>query len=282
MPIHPYAIVSPQAELGRDVVIGPFCVIEPDAVLGDGCQLASHVMIKRGSILGSGNQVFEGAVIGGLPQHSHMPERPGTLTIGNDNVIREYCTLHRSLYQGSATELGNRNLLMVSAHVAHDCRVGDGVILTNGALLGGHVEVHDRAYVSGAAAVHQFCRIGRHAMVGGHARVLKDVPPFVTVDGGTGMVVGLNSIGLQRAGFGPADMEQLKAAYRLIYRQGLIWHEVLDALAREFPDGPAAEFLRFFSAGTRGFTPERRSPPGATIKLHRATQPGVDYSTKVG
>jgi UDP-N-acetylglucosamine acyltransferase len=280
--IHSHAVVSPEAELGRDVVIGPFSVIEPDVVLGDGCQIGSHVVIKRGCTLGTGNQVFEGAVVGGLPQHTQMPERPGRLTIGNDNVIRETCTIHVSLYEEATTSIGNGNLLMIGSHVAHDCRIEDEVILTSGVLLAGHVQVGHRAYLGGAAAVHQFCRIGHHAMVGGHARVLKDIPPYVTVDGGTGLVVGLNRIGLRRAGYSLQEMRQLKEAYRLIYRRGLIWNEMIATLQREFHDGPAAEFHRFFAGGTRGFTQERRSAPKPIIKIHREADTDVGYSSKAG
>ena len=158
---------------------------------------------------------------------------------------------------------------MVGSHVAHDCTLGDDVIMTNNALLGGHVHVEDRAYISGAVAVHQFCRIGRLAMVGGLARVRQDVPPFVTVDGGTTMVVGLNRVGLRRAGFTSTEMQQLKAAYKLIYRSGLPWEEMLETLENEFTEGPAAEFAVFFRDGQRGFVQERRTPPGATVRLVR-------------
>ena len=170
---------------------------------------------------------------------------------------------------GHATRIGNRCLLMVGAHVAHDCTLGDNVILTNNTMLGGHVSVDDRAYLSGSVAVHQFCRIGRLAMVGGLARVRQDVPPFVTIDGGTTMVVGLNKVGLRRAGFSPSEVLQLKAAYRLIYRSGLSWEEMLDALRLEFHEGPAAEFLPFFlqqQARLRAGTPHpagRHRPPDA-------------------
>lgn len=270
MSIHPLAVVSPHAEVGTNVRIGPFCVVEAGVVLGDGCHLAGRVTVKSGTVLGRDNLVLEGTVLGGMPQHVHMPEHPGVTTIGDGNVIRENVTVHRALEAGHVTRIGSRCLLMVGAHVAHDCTVGDSVILTNNALLGGHVSVADKAYISGGVAVHQFCRIGRLAMVGGLARVLRDVPPFVTIDGGTTMVVGLNKIGLRRAGFTLADTGQLKAAYRMIYRSGLAWDEMLDALRVQFPVGPAAEFLPFFLAGgKRGFVQERRTPPGAIVRLMR-------------
>jgi UDP-N-acetylglucosamine acyltransferase len=198
-----------------------------------------------------------------------MPENPGRVEIGDGNVIREHVTIHRSLYADGITRIGHGCLLMVNSHVAHDCKVGNGVILTNNVMLAGHVSVDDRAYLAGGSAAHQFCRIGRLAMVGGMARVHQDVPPFVTIDGGTTMVVGLNKVGLRRAGFDRNEMAELKAAYQLIYRSGMPWLEMLDTLASEYSTGPAAEFEPFFRAGSRGFVQERRMPPGATVRLLR-------------
>jgi UDP-N-acetylglucosamine acyltransferase len=285
--IHPLAVVSPHAELGTNMRIGPFCVVDAGVVIGDGCQLAARVTIKSGTVLGRDNLVLEGTVLGGMPQHIHMPQHPGTVSIGEGNVFRENCTVHRALSAGNATRIGDRCLFMVGTHVAHDCAVGNQVVLTNGSMLGGHVEVGDKAYLGGATAVHQFCRIGRLAMIGGMARVVRDVPPFVMLDGDTAMVVGLNRVGLRRAGFSAEETLQLKAAYRAIYRKGLTWQELLDTLRLEFPEGPAAEFLPFFLGGKRGFVQERRTPPGAVVRLVRddaedgaATLPDVEK--KVG
>ena len=206
----------------------------------------------------------EGAVLGGMPQHLHMPEFPGRLVIGDGNVIRENVTVHRAMDAEKATRIGSGCLLMVGAHVAHDCTLGDNVILTNNAMLGGHVIVGDRAYISGGVAVHQFCRVGRLAMVGGLARVRQDVPPFVTVDGGSTMIVGLNRVGLRRAGFTAEQMSELKEAYRLIYRSGLPWDEMLASLEAQFPLGPAAQpGIRF-----RGCQAASGSRTGHGILLH--------------
>jgi UDP-N-acetylglucosamine acyltransferase len=268
--IHPLAVVSPHAEVGANVRIGPFCVVEAGVKLGDGCHLTGRVTVKSGTVLGRDNLVMDGTVLGGMPQHIHLPEYPGVVVIGDGNVIRENVTVHRALEAGHVTTIGSRCLLMVGSHVAHDCTVGDGVILTNNTLLGGHVSVSDKAYVGGGVAIHQFCRIGRLAMVGGLARVLRDVPPFVTIDGDTAMVVGLNKVGLRRAGFTAEEFVQLKTAYRVMYRSGLTWNEMLDALGVQFTTGPAAEFLPFFLAGgKRGFVQERRMPPGAIVRLVR-------------
>lgn len=272
MSIHPLSVVSPLATIGRGVQIGPFCVVEPDAALGDECKLESHVVIRSGTTLGPNNHIYEGTVLGGGPQHTHAPERPGRVVIGSGNTIRENVTVHRALEEDQSTTIGDDNLLMVNAHVAHDCHVGNRTILANNTMLAGHIEVADRAYLSGAVGVHQFCRIGSLAMVGGQAHVNQDVPPCVTVDGQSSCVVGLNQIGLRRAGFSQADIRQLKEAYRVIYRRGLKWQEILDRLKTEFSEGPAALFYRFLSSTTRGILSERRLPPGATLKLRREQQ----------
>ncbi len=285
MHIHPQAIVSPQAQIGRNVSIGPFSIVEPDVVIGDNCQLAAHVMIKSGTVLGENNTIYEGAVLGGFPQHTRMPEKLGTVVIGAGNTIRENCTVHRALHEGTLTRIGDNCLLMVGAHVAHDCQVSDNVILANNALLGGFVSVGDRAFISGAVGVHQFCRIGRLAMVGGCARVVQDIPPYVMVDGHSGLIVGLNLVGLRRNGYDAHEVGQLKAAYRVIYRRGLRWGDVLETLKQEFTSGPAADYHGFLSQGTRGFVQERRVPPGATLKLRRASDDEGEsrgYTAKAG
>jgi UDP-N-acetylglucosamine acyltransferase len=199
----------------------------------------------------------------------HTPEHPGRLIIGSGNTIREFVTIHRALDEEDATIIGDNNLLMANVHIAHDCRVGNNAIFTNEALLAGHVTVEDRAYISATVGVHQFCRIGSLAMIGGHARVPKDIPPFITIDGQTSLAVGLNYVGLRRAGFSSTDVQQIKEAYRIIYRAGLSWTEILKALKVGFTEGPAARYHPFLAATTRGIVAERRLPPGATLKLRR-------------
>ena len=255
--------------IGDDVHIGPLSVIEGDVVIGHGCQLLSHVVVRKGTVLGAENIVCDGAVLGGLPQHVNVPDRPGRLVVGDGNTIRENVTFHRAMEQDGETVIGNNNLFMVNAHVAHDCRVGNHTIFANNSMLAGHVTVGDRAYISGAAAAHQFCRIGTLAMVGGQAHVNKDVPPFVTLDGLSSHVVGLNSIGLRRAGYTADEITQLKRAYRIIYRSGLSWNEILRTLQEEFPEGIAAQFHLFLSMTTRGIMSERRLPPGAVVRLRK-------------
>jgi len=282
--IHPSALVSPRAQIDADVRIGPLCIVEDDVTIGAGCILEASVVVKSGVVLGRNNHIFEGAVIGGPPQHVHMPARPGRVIIGSGNVIRENVTIHRALQPERATLVGDNNLLMCNAHIAHDCQVGNNTIIVNNVMLAGHVIVEDRAYVSGAVAVHQFCRIGTLAMVGGQAHINKDVPPFVTVDGLSSYVVGLNTIGLRRAGFDAQTIARLKAAYRVIYRSGLSWAEILERLRTEFNYGPAAEFYRFLSTTARGIVPQRRDSSPHTIKLPQAEdfelQAGLDIAKR--
>ena len=265
--IHPTAVVDSGAEIAADVSIGPFCVVEAGAFIGEGCRLASHVVIKAGTRLGRDNSVSEAAILGGRPQHLRAGEQVGKLRIGESNSIREHVTIHCGLGKDDWTEVGNHNLIMVNAHIAHDCHIGNHLVLTNNVMIAGHVSVGDRAYVSGAVGIHQFCRIGQLAMVGGQAHLNRDVPPFVTVDGLSSHVVGLNMIGLRRNGFGESDIQQLKAAYRVIYRSGLCWTEVLDTLQHDFTSGPAADFYEFLSQTRRGIMQERRGPGRTPIRI---------------
>jgi len=280
--IHPLAVVSPEATIAPSVQIGPFCVVESGANIGPGCIIESRVVVKEHTSLGANNRVFEGAVLGGLPQHVHVPEKPGRVTIGSGNTIRENVTVHRALVPDHATTIGDNCMLMVNAHVAHDCHLGNNVIVTNNAMLAGHVRVDDRAYISGAAGVHQFCRIGVLAMVGGQAHLVQDVPPYVTVDGLSSLVVGLNKVGLRRAGYSPAAIQELMAAYRVIYRGGLRWADILEQLRTRFPTGPAALFYEFLSTTARGIVSERRAPPGATIKLRENEEAEPEVHVKFG
>jgi UDP-N-acetylglucosamine acyltransferase len=280
--IHPLAIVDPSAHIASDVQIGPFCIIEAGVTVGPGCVLESRAILKEGTTLGPNNHVFEGAILGGLPQHVHIPEKPGCVVVGANNTIRENVTIHRALAPDHATVVGNHCLLMVNCHVAHDCHLGNNVIVTNNAMLAGHVRVDDRAYISGATGIHQFCRVGTLAMVGGQAHLVQDVPPYVTVDGLSSLVVGLNKIGLRRAGYNSTTIQEIMAAYRLIYRSGLRWAEVLEQLRTHFPTGPAALFYEFLSTTARGIISERRAPPGATIKLRDTIEAEPEVRVKFG
>jgi UDP-N-acetylglucosamine acyltransferase len=267
--IHPLSIVSPAATLGRDVEIGPFCLIEEGVTLGHGCRLESHVTLASGTVLGERNHLFQGVVVGGPPQHLQANDQLGGTRIGSDNVLRENTTIHRAMQPGDWTTLGDENCLMVNTHVAHDCHVGSNAVLGNNVMLAGHVTIEDRAFLSGAVGVHQFCRVGRLAMVGGQARVCRDVLPYMLIDGVSTSVVGLNRVGLRRNGYSVDQVSQLKAAYRLIYRSGLPWAEILEQLGQQFIEGPASCYGEFCEQANRGILQERRVPRSATIKLHR-------------
>lgn len=283
MSIHPLAVVSPQARLGAGVKVGAFATVEADVELGDFCSVASGAVVKSGVTAGCHNEFAEHSVIGGAPQHAARPEQVGRVVIGDHNVFREYVTIHRALKPGTATVVGSHNYIMAGAHFAHDVTVGNNCICANNALLGGHVTVEDRAFVSGAVAVHQFCRIGRLAMVGGHARVVQDVPPYMLLDGQTGCVVGLNVVGLRRSGHTADDIADLKAAYRVIYRRGLPWRDVLEALRQEFAAGPVVHLRDFLGGGSRGFAQERRAPPSSpTLRLRVPEEETSDLRSKAG
>lgn len=264
--IHPTAVIDSGAVIGADVQIGPFCVIEANTHIGDRTRLESHVCIKSGTSLGEDNHVFDHAVLGGEPQHLNAPAEQGLLEIGSGNQFREYVTVHHALEKGHKTIIGNDNMLMVQSHIGHDSVIGNNTIITNNVLIGGHVLVEDRAYISGAVVVHQFCRVGRFAMVGGLARIVQDVAPYVTVDGRTSLVVGLNLIGLRRNGFDRHQIRKLKDAYRLLFRSDLPGGEAVAKARTEFPDGPAAHFHDFLSQSERGFVQARQKGRAATIE----------------
>lgn len=265
--IHPTAVISPTAILGDRVSIGPFAIVEEGAQIGDDCSLGGHAVVKRGVTLGNDNEIGEGSVIGGKPQHAKIANLYGGVKVGSGNRLREGVTIHAAMEPGRFTIIGDGNLLMVNAHVGHDVTLGNHTIIVNNVMLGGHAVIDDRAYLGVAVGVHQFCRIGRFAMIGGQAHIVQDVPPYVTVDGGTSRVVGLNRIGLRRNGFSDEQMTQLKAAYRLMYRSGLTWTEVIAALQLGYQDGPAAILAPFLAAGRRGYVQERRVPRSATLRI---------------
>ena len=280
MSIHPLADVSPDAKLGVGVKIGAFATVEAGVELGDFCTVCNGAVIKAGTTAGCHNEFCEHSVVGGAPQHAGRPEQIGRVVIGDHNVFREYVTVHRALKPGTSTVVGNHNYVMAGAHFAHDSLVGNNCIFANNALLGGHVHVEDRAFVSGAVAVHQFCRIGRLAMVGGHARVVQDVPPYMLVDGQSSCIVGLNVVGLRRSGHSASDIADLKAAYRVIYRRGLPWKDVLESLRVEFATATVDHLRTFLSSGTRGFAQERRAPPATTLRLRIADEETTPAQTR--
>jgi UDP-N-acetylglucosamine acyltransferase len=252
MSVHPSAVVSPTARIGRDVEIGPMAVVEDDTTVGDRCLIRSHAVIRRFTTLGSENRVHEGAVLGGEPQDVSFAGHDSRLVIGDRNLIREGVTIHRSTKPGGTTVVGSDCFLMAYVHVAHDNRIGDRVIIANNVVLAGHVEVGERAFLSGCVGVHQFCRIGRLAMVGGIAKVVQDCLPFVITDGNPARARGLNVVGLRRAGLTASQLRTLHEAYRLLLRSGLHKEPALEKLAA-LADPLVDELVAFVRASKRGF-----------------------------
>ena len=284
MSIHPLALVSPESELGTGVTVAAFATIEAGVTIGDHCSVGSGSVIKTGVTIGDHNEICEHAVIGGQPQHTARPETVGQIVIGNHNVFREGVSIHRALKPDGQTAVGDNNYLMAGAPLGPDTPLGNKCIFANNSLAGGHVIIEDHAFVSGAVAIHQFCRVGQFSMIGGHARVVQDVPPFMLIDGQSGSIVGLNTIGLRRAGYPADQLTELKAAYRAIYRRGLPWTEVLETLKTEFTTGLASHLHTFLAQGRRGFVQERRSPPSsaATLRLRIADEEKRSIRAKAG
>lgn len=253
MSIHPTAIISPRAHIARHVNIGPYVVIEDEAIIGSGCEIGAHAVIKSFTSMGQRNRVYEHATIGGEPQDVKFKGEKSGLLIGDDNLIREYVTIHRASGEGEATRVGSRNFLMVSVHIAHNCTVGDDNIFANGAALAGHIVIEDHVFLSNNVGAHQFVRFGRYAMVGGKSKIVQDVLPFFTTDGNPARVRGLNSVGLRRAGFSSEARRALKRAYQLLFRSGLPLEVALEEMAR-LEDENVAHLINFIRASKRGFT----------------------------
>jgi UDP-N-acetylglucosamine acyltransferase len=255
--ISPLAIISPDAQVGENVEIDHYCQIESGVTIGNGCKFDSRVVVKSGVTIGDNNQFGVGSIIGGTPQHVSAPPPFGQVHIGEGNVFRENTTVHRSLKESNSTVIGNENYLMVGVHVAHDCVIGNHNVLCNNVMLGGHVNVGNRAMLGGGAGIHQHCRVGSLVMIGAQALVVQDVPPFFTVDGLTGRIVGLNLVGLRRSGLTSEDIKTLKSAYLTLYRSGLTWKEILHVFQENYSSGPAAELTQFLLTFTnRGIVRE--------------------------
>lgn len=251
--IHPTAVVENGAELGTGVKVGPFAYIQAGARIGDGSVIGPHACVMRHTTLGANCDVHAGAVLGDTPQDLAFKDTPSLVRIGNRCVIREGVTVHRGTKPESVTETGDECFLMANSHLAHNVRLGSGVILANGALLAGYVEVGDRAFISGNVVVHQFVRIGRLAMLGGMSGVSKDVPPFCLVRGGdTNTVTAMNIVGLRRAGIKAEERASLSKTFAMVYRSGMNVSQALEALGKLSLSGPAAEFVRFIETSKRG------------------------------
>jgi UDP-N-acetylglucosamine acyltransferase len=260
--IHPTAIISADAELGSDVMVGPFAVVEGQTRIGAGTQLGAQCVIKRFTFMGTRNRVYEHVVLGGEPQDVGFRGEESRLLIGDGNVIREGVTIHRAKGPAEATVVGSRNYLMANVHVAHNCEIGDRVGISSNTGLSGYVRVENDAYISGQVGIVDRCRIGRAALVGGMSKVAQDVLPFCTANGVPAVLVGLNRKGLRRANVQPAQIRNLKHAYRLLAARGRILAESLDALSR-LRDPLVDELIAFVRSSRRGFCRSRRATGGA-------------------
>lgn len=247
MTIHSSAIIEPTAKIGSNVQIGPFSYIGDDVEIGDDCIIESHVVIKGPTKIGAGNHFFQFASIGEACQDKKYAGEPTRLEIGDNNVFRESVTVHRGTIQDQQlTKIGSNNLLMVGVHVAHDCVIGNDVILANNVTIAGHVHVGNHAIIGGMAAIHQFCKIGAHSFTGGGAIILRDIPPFVMISGTKHIPQGINSEGLKRRGFGKDTIQQIKRAYKVIYRDGNTAKEAITLLTEMADQTPEIKLLSSF------------------------------------
>jgi UDP-N-acetylglucosamine acyltransferase len=253
--VHPTAIVHPWAKIGVGVKIGPYSVIGEHVELGEGCVVGPHVLIEGRTTIGRNNTFYHGASIGGPPQDLKYEGNVSYLEIGNDNTFREYTTVNVATNQGAKTAIGSRCFLMAYAHVAHDCVLGDDVILANSVNLAGYVTIDDHAIIGGVTPVHQFVRVGAHAFVGGGSRIERDIPPFIKAAGNPTRVYGVNTVGLERKGFSQEKRAMIKAMFNILYRNDLNVSQVLEHLRNgTFQDPERKILVDFLEASERGIT----------------------------
>jgi UDP-N-acetylglucosamine acyltransferase len=250
--IHPSAIVSARAQLGEGNDIGPGCVIEDGAVLGSRNKLWMNVYVGPGTTIVDDNHIHMGAVIGHLPQDLAFAGGPSPTMIGSRNTIREYVTIHRGTKEGSSTVVGDDNVFMANVHLGHNCQVGHRTVLVNLATLAGYCTVEDGALLSGMVVVHQFTRVGALAMVSGLSAVNKDVPPYMLCGGRPAVIQGLNTVGVRRAGIAAPVREEIKRAYKLLYREGLNVRHALEAIERECQSSQVKALVEFVKSAKRG------------------------------
>jgi UDP-N-acetylglucosamine acyltransferase len=253
--IHPTALVDPKAEIGENVDIGPYSVVEKGVSIDEGTKIGPHVVIREGTQIGKRCQIYQFSSIGEAPQATAYRGEPTLLQVGDHNIIREYVTLHRgSVKGGGKTVLGNENFIMAYSHIAHDCQVGNHVVMANVATLAGHILIEDHAIIGGLVAIHQFCRIGTHAIVSGLTGVSQDVPPYTMAAGDRAKLYGLNSVGLKRHQFSEQEIKALKKAYRIIFRSGLTLEKAMKAVEEDdiFQLPEVQHLLQFIQHSKRG------------------------------
>ncbi len=252
MPIHPTAIIGKRVAISDSAEVHAYAVIEDDVEIGLDCEIGAHAVVKRFTKIGSRNRIFEHAILGGEPQDVKFRGEQSYLEIGDDNLIREFCTLHRASGEEETTRIGSRNFLMVGVHVAHNCVIGDDNIFANEVALAGHINIEDHVFLSNNVGAHQFVRMGRYAMVGGKSKIVQDVLPFFITDGNPARVRGVNSVGLRRADFSEEARRALKDAYKLLFRSTMPIQDALSEL-EQVDDGNVAQLVRFIRSSKRGF-----------------------------
>jgi UDP-N-acetylglucosamine acyltransferase len=253
--VHPSAIIHPKAKIGAQCEIGPYCVIGEHVVLGEKCKLHSHVVVDGHTKLGKGNEIFPFASIGLKTQDLKWKGGITRTEIGDGNTFREYVTIHSATSDGEITRVGSHNTILAYCHIAHNCVLGDKIIMSNVATLAGHVVVEDFAVVGGLAAVHQFCRIGRMAMIGGCSKVVQDVPPFMMADGNPAETRTINKTGMERNGVPDAAQSALRSAYKILFREGLTVSNAIHKVEKKLPPLPEVTHLvQFVRASERGIS----------------------------
>jgi UDP-N-acetylglucosamine acyltransferase len=250
------ARVHPRAHVGPQVQIGEFAIVEEDVEIGAHCRLEPYVYVKRWTTLGERNEISAGTVLGTDPLDKNFTGERSYLRIGNGNIIREHYTVSRGTPPESATEIGDGNYIMTSGHIAHNCRIGNDTVIASCALVAGHVDVEDQAFISGGVVIHQYSKIGRLAMIGGNSRVNLDVPPFFLYTDFNVRPKGLNMVGLKRAGFTPEQIAALKTAYKILYRSGLKLKDALALIASELHTEHTRHLVKFIESSERGICRE--------------------------
>ncbi len=254
--IHPTAIIDPGASIGTDVSIGPYTVISDNAVIGDGAEIGSHVLVGSCTTIGKSCRLFHGASIGAIAQDLKYRGEEATLTIGDDAIIREFCTINRGTAASGATIIGNNCAFLAYCHVAHDCIVGDNVVMSNNATLGGHVTIGNHVGIGGFVAIHQFSKVGDHSFIGARSLIVKDIIPFsLCAAGGSGTerIVGINKVGLERRGFDQDRRSKIKRAYKILFREGLAVGDALKKLEDNYADdSDVAKIISFVKQSDRG------------------------------
>jgi len=247
------SIISKKAQIGKNVSIGPYCIIEDNVIIGDNTIIDSHTIIKEYTKIGENCNIFSHCVIGGVPQDKKYNGEKSQLVIGNNNTIREFCTLNRGTEESGITKVGNNCLFMAYVHIAHDCDLKDDIILANGVQLGGHVAIDDYGIVGGMTPVHQFCKIGMHSFVGGGLRVVQDVPPYIIANGEPLKFSGINILGLRRRKFSSIQRDNIKKAYKLIYNSNYNISQATEKIESTFNiDSSIKDILDFIKSSSRG------------------------------